>query len=221
MCFGTSAYSSFKLYSMAEKVAIIDYGSGNHFSVQKKLSLLGFDAVATADAAIIADASKIILPGVGHFGNAMKNLQDLQLVDILNEEVITKKKPILGICLGMQLMAKSSDEGSATGLGWIDAKVVHFKIENQLKFKVPHTGWNQMKAEKKSAILNDLPENPEFYFVHAFHFQCNDEADILGTTNYESRFVSAIEKGNIYGMQFHPEKSHDVGLQLIKNFVEL
>lgn len=169
----------------------------------------------------VLKAEKLILPGVGHFGKAMEQLEQLNLVEALNQAVLEKKTPILGICLGMQLMAKSSEEGNVKGLGWFDADIVRFKVSDTLRFKVPHTGWNQVQQKKKSALMEGIQENAEFYFVHAYHIQLNDENDALHETLYETSFVSAIEKENIFGVQYHPEKSHDSGLQLIKNFITL
>ena len=206
---------------MSEKIVVIDYGMGNHFSVQKKMNRLGYDALITNDVELIKDSEKIILPGVGHFGRAMENLHQLNLIDILNEEVLQKKKPILGICLGMQLMASSSGEGNTKGLNWIDATVDKFNVTDQLKYKIPHTGWNQIKTLKNSKLLNGIVDSSEFYFVHSYHFKCNDTVDALCSTDYESAFISAVEHDNIFGVQFHPEKSHDIGMQLLKNFIEL
>jgi len=206
---------------MAKKVVIIDYGVGNHFSVQKKMIHLGYDVVTTNDADVIEKSDKIILPGVGHFEKAMENLNQLDLIELLNEEVLVKKKPILGICLGMQLMAAYSEEGNVKGLNWIDAEVKKFNVKNQLIYKVPHTGWNQIEVVKESKLLNRIDNYAEFYFVHAYYFNCNNPSDILAQTDYEEKFTSAIESENIYGVQFHPEKSHDVGRQLLKNFIEL
>jgi len=206
---------------MAKKIAIIDYGLGNHFSVQKKLSRMGYDVVTTSDTLAIQQADKIILPGVGHFGKAMENLNELGVIQVLNEEVLEKKKPILGICLGMQLMASFSEEGDTKGLGWINATVEKLKVNDCLKYKIPHTGWNQIEVAKSSDLLNNIEDRSEFYFVHSYHFNCNEKEDVLCYTEYEARFVSAVERGNIYGTQFHPEKSHDTGVQLLKNFVEL
>ncbi len=206
---------------MPNKVLILDYGMGNIFSVTKKLNRLKIDSFVSSSEEAILTADKIILPGVGHFGKAMENLKKLNLIEILNQEVLIKKKPILGICLGMQLMANKSEEGNVEGLGWIDANVVKFNITNKLKYKVPHTGWNQVNISKESKLMNNIPNSSEFYFVHSYHFKTNNPIDILNETDYESRFVSAIEKENICGVQYHPEKSHDTGEILLKNFVNL
>ena len=206
---------------MSNKVLVLDYGMGNIFSVTKKLNRLKIDSVVSSSQDEILSADKIILPGVGHFGKAMENLKKLNLIDVLNHEVLIKKKPILGICLGMQLMANKSEEGNVEGLGWIDADVVRFRINDKLKYKVPHTGWNQISISKESKLMHNIPNFSEFYFVHSYHFKTNNPVDILNETGYENRFVSAIEKENIYGVQYHPEKSHDIGELLLKNFVSL
>ncbi|MBI4945013.1 MAG: imidazole glycerol phosphate synthase subunit HisH [Bacteroidetes bacterium] len=206
---------------MAYQIIIVDYGMGNLNSVRKKLSKFKCNPVISSDAKDIANADKIILPGVGHFQNAMKNLNKLNLVDILNEVVLVKQKPILGICLGMQLMGNKSEEGNAAGLGWIDADVVKFKVHDTLKFKIPHVGWNHISKLKESCLMKDIPELSEFYFVHSYYLQPNNEIDILNTTEYECKFTSAIEKNNIMGVQYHPEKSHDVGESLLKNFINI
>lgn len=201
--------------------AIIDYGMGNHFSVAKKVRRLNHEAVVTADHERIRQASRIILPGVGHFGRAMDNLKQRGLIDVLNEVVIEGKRPILGICLGMQLFASHSEEGDVAGLGWIDANVKRLAVKDPLRFKVPHTGWNKVVSNKASSLLQDIPDGSEFYFVHAYHVVCNDESDRLSSTTYDSRFTSAIARDHICGVQFHPEKSHDAGTTLLQNFLHI
>lgn len=200
---------------------IIDYGMGNLQSVKKKLQRLGVDAEITNDPAKIVGAFKLFLPGVGHFSKAIQNLKSLHLYDALNEVVLVKKTPILGICLGLQLMAKHSEEGDVEGFGWFDAEVVHFKIQNQLKYKIPHMGWNSVRILKQSALVEDIPESQEFYFVHSYHIKSNNQEDVLATTEYEYPFVAALQKDNLYGVQFHPEKSHDIGEKMLANFLKL
>lgn len=204
-----------------KKVVIVDYGMGNLNSVKRKLHFLNADAIITSDSKEIESANKLILPGVGHFSNAMDNLKNRGLIEVLNQKVLVDKTPILGICLGMQLMATMSEEGNYKGLGWFDAEVVKFNIDNKLKYKIPQTGWNQVTIEKESKLMNSIPNFSEFYFVHSYYIKCNDKSDILNTTDYEDSFTSAIEKNNIFGVQYHPEKSHDIGMQLITNFITL
>lgn len=207
---------------MQNKIVIIDYGMGNLRSVQKKFHRIGAEIEISNDPELIANACKLVLPGVGHFYHGVKQLKELGIWDVLNKSVLQKKIPILGICLGMQLMAKQSSEGrSVEGLGWFDAEVVKFEVKDQLKYKIPHMGWNNAVINRKSKFLEGADNESMYYFVHSYHMKCNDEKDILTTTDYEDKFVSAIQKENIYGTQFHPEKSHDSGEKLIKNFVEL
>jgi len=200
---------------------IIDYGMGNLDSVRKKLRRIGFDAEISNNPAKIIEASKLILPGVGHFSKAIQNLKAMHLYDALNEAVLVKKIPVLGICLGLQLMARHSEEGNEEGFGWFDAEVVHFKITNKLKHKVPHMGWNNVKTAKQSILFDGIPESQEFYFAHSYHIKANNNEDVLATTDYEYSFVSALEKDNIFGVQFHPEKSHEVGEKMLTNFLKL
>lgn len=194
---------------------------GNLNSIKKKLTRLKINAIISSDPKEIQASDKIILPGVGHFGKAMESLKNLNLIDILNEEVLIKKKTILGICLGMQLMAKKSEEGNVDGLAWFDADVVKFKVTDTLNYKIPHTGWNQIIISKESLLMKGIPNLSEFYFVHSYHFKTSNKNDILNETEFEYRFVSAIEKDNIFGVQYHPEKSHDAGELLLKNFINL
>lgn len=206
---------------MEDCIAIIDYGMGNIHSIQKKLNKLSVTPIVTRNMDEIQRCGKIILPGVGHFRKAMECLSGLNLVSGLNDEVLNKGKPILGICLGMQLMAKHSQEGDVKGLGWLEGSVVRFNINNTLKFKVPHTGWNQVEIQKKSVLMNNIPNQSEFYFVHSYHYTTNLPDEVVSETSFEYNFVSAVEKNNIYGVQYHPEKSHDVGEQLLKNFIQI
>ena len=204
---------------MDNLVLIIDYGMGNIHSIQRRLRQAGAECKISSKPEDILQARKLILPGVGHFGRAMQNLQEFGLVEALNEAVLHRKIPVLGICLGMQLMARHGEEGDVDGLGWFDGTVVRFKIEDRLRYKVPHMGWNQTRQMKESSLLKGIPECSEFYFVHSFHFLANDAVDVLTETDYSYLFVSAIEKENIFGVQFHPEKSHEAGIILLRNFI--
>jgi len=206
---------------MKKTFAIVDYRMGNLHSVKKKLDRLKTTSSITSNPKDIIKADKIILVGVGHFAKAMKNIKELDLLDALNEVAIIKKKPVLGICLGMQLMAKDSEEGNTEGLGWLDANVRKMQVDDTLKFKIPHTGWNKITQSKKSHLMKGIPESSEFYFVHSYYLKSNETSNILNETEYCFKFTSAIEKDNIFGVQYHPEKSHDVGEVLLKNFISL
>ena len=206
---------------MKKTLAIVDYGMGNLNSVKKKLDRLKTTASITSNPKDIIKADKIILVGVGHFAKAMKNIKELNLLDTLNEVAIIKKKPVLGICLGMQLMANDSEEGNSEGLGWLDANVRKMQVDDTLRFKIPHTGWNKITQSKKSHLMKGIPESSEFYFVHSYHLMSNETSNILNETEYYFKFTSAIEKNNIFGVQYHPEKSHDIGEVLLKNFISL
>ncbi|GIV35482.1 MAG: imidazole glycerol phosphate synthase subunit HisH 2 [Chitinophagales bacterium] len=199
-------------------IVVVDYHMGNLSSIVKAFNRLKVPIHVTNNSSEIGRSKKIILPGVGHFGKAMETLQQEGLVTTLNELVIYKKVPIMGICLGMQLMARYSEEGNARGFGWLNASVVRFKT-NQVK--VPHMGWNTV--EIKNNLLN-LPaelNNQEFYFSHSYHWQSHDGTEAIGMTKYEYPFASIVAKDNIIGLQFHPEKSHQQGLRLLKFFIEL
>lgn len=201
-------------------ITIIDYKTGNLGSIQNILKRIGEESVVTSDKDEIAGASKLILPGVGAFDTGMRNLTELDLIDILNEKVIVEKTPVLGICLGMQLLSKGSQEGSLPGLGWIDADTVRFRFEDTIEYKIPHMGWNFIRQHKTSKLLDNMYPDARFYFVHSFFFRANDKEDVLTSTTYEIEFTSAIERGNILGVQFHPEKSHKFGMKILKNFID-
>ncbi len=206
---------------MNQRLLILDYGMGNIFSIEKKIKFLGYRPIISNTKEDILNADKIILPGVGHFSNAMEYLKKLDLIQALNEKVLVKKTPVLGICLGMQLMALYSEEGKSNGLGWIDATVKKFSITDKLNFKVPQMGWNIISINKKSDLMRDIPDKSELYFIHSFYMECNNKEDILNTTSYETEFVSAIQKDNIFGVQYHPEKSYEIGEKIFKNFIKI
>lgn len=206
---------------MASRVIVVDYKMGNVHSVLKKLRRLKVETLVSADAAEIRRADKLLLPGVGHFGKAMESLRGNGLVEALQEAVLQRRAPILGICLGMQLMTGHSEEGDAAGLGWVDARVRRFLPENRVKFKVPHTGWNRVKVVRPSPLFAAIDSQAEFYFVHSYRVCLQDPTLALAETDYEVPFCSAFQSDNIYGVQFHPEKSHDVGEQMLANFVSL
>jgi imidazole glycerol-phosphate synthase subunit HisH len=201
-------------------ITIIDYKTGNLGSIQNILKRIGEASVVTSDPAVIANATKLILPGVGAFDTGMKNLTELGLIDILNKKVINEKVPVLGICLGMQVLSKGSEEGTLAGLGWIDSTTVRFRFQNTGEYKIPHMGWNFINQHKPSRLFDNMYADPRFYFVHSYFFSAADPEDILTTTTYEIEFTSSVEKGNILGVQFHPEKSHKFGMKLLKNFVD-
>jgi imidazole glycerol-phosphate synthase subunit HisH len=200
-------------------ITIIDYGMGNLGSIENMIKKIGVETEITNDIEVIGRAEKIILPGVGAFDKAMENLQLLNLINVLNNKALVDKVPLLGICLGMQLLAKSSSEGKKKGLGWIDAQVLKFDID--ASYKVPHMGWNITVQKKESDLFSNMYKNPRFYYVHSYYFACNNIEDRLTETNYGGEFTSSVNKGNIYGVQFHPEKSHKFGMKLLENFAKI
>lgn len=204
---------------MPETVAVIDYGMGNIGSISKMLRVVGAEPIVTADPNAIAAADRILLPGVGHFDRAMSNLNALGLVEPLRRLVLEEQKPLLGICLGMQLLCKSSEEGSLPGLGFVDARVRRFEFTGATRLKVPHMGWTELGIKKPSDLLSGLDANSRFYFVHSYFVECADDGDVLGEATYGGPFVAAFERGRVQGVQFHPEKSHRFGIQMFRNFV--
>ena len=201
-------------------IAIIDYGLGNLRSILNMLKKIGCPAVITNSAGEIEQADKMILPGVGAFDVAMKNINKLGLLEILNHKVLEQKTPILGICLGMQLLANSSQEGALPGLGWVDAQVVRFNFpgEKDLKLKIPHMGWNEVEPTRPTHFFPEPEAEHRYYFVHSYYMACRDPNDSIGTTHHGLDFTSVVMKDNIVGFQFHPEKSHKFGIELLKRF---
>jgi glutamine amidotransferase len=200
-------------------ITIIDYGMGNLGSIKNMFRRIKVESEITGDKNQIAMAEKILLPGVGAFDAAMEKINTAGLSDILNKKTLEDKTPTLGICLGMQLLTKSSEEGKLPGLGWIDANTVKFNPNSSLK--IPHMGWNTVNIKKQSPLLIDLPDEPRFYFVHSYYVSCNDTSDVLTTTHYGIDFHSIIQHDNIYGAQFHPEKSHKFGMKILENFSKI
>ena len=204
-------------------IVVVDYGMGNLGSIMNMLKKVGAKAVRSSSASDVDRAGKLILPGVGAFDAGMRSLSDLGLVTVLNRRVIEGKTPILGICLGMQLLARGSEEGELPGLGWLDAEVLKFRFNGirDKGLKVPHMGWNTVEVTGESRLFNNMGPDPRFYFVHSYHVCCNNEENVLARTFHGHEFVSAVKRENIVGVQFHPEKSHKFGMKLLSNFVRL
>jgi imidazole glycerol-phosphate synthase subunit HisH len=202
------------------KIVIIDYGLGNLGSIKNMLKKIGSEAAISSSISDIQEAEKLILPGVGNFDQGMRNLEASGFLPVLKDKVIQKKTPILGICLGMQLFARKSEEGESTGLGWIDAEVVRFKFDDKERhLKIPHMGWNLVEIRQKNPLFEEMYPEPRFYFVHSYHVACRKEEEVLTQTFHGYKFVSSVKKENIYGVQFHPEKSHKFGMKLLDSFV--
>jgi len=202
-------------------IVVIDLNLGNVGSVLNILKKIDAKARLSSRPEEIARAEKLILPGVGSFDQAISNLSDLKLLPVINQKVLQEKTSILGICLGAQLMTRNSEEGKLPGLGWIEGRTMRFAFkDNSQKLKIPHMGWNQVKFQKESMLMPDLANGAEqrYYFAHAYHLCCDNREDILATTHYGYDFTAAFARGNIYGVQFHPEKSHRFGMKLLKNF---
>lgn len=180
------------------------------------LKRVGVKSKISSDMADIEAADKLILPGVGAFDNGMKEIHSKGLSEILSKKALVEKTPILGVCLGMQLLTKRSEEGLLPGFGWIDADTVKFKTN----LRVPHMGWNTL-VRKDESIFRNMPPGERFYFLHSYHVVCNDKSNVIATTNYGYDFASVIQKDHLIGVQFHPEKSHRFGMTLLKNFSEI
>lgn len=203
-------------------ITIIDYGVGNinaFVNVYKRVNVPTKIAKTASD---LEDAQKLILPGVGHFDHAISELTKSGMRDMLDELVIVKKVPVIGICVGMQMMGNSSDEGKLQGLKWIDASIKKFD-ENKIQqaTRLPHMGWNDINPVVSSPLFEGLEKNALFYFLHSYYIECNNKDDILATSEYGGQFTCAANHGNVFGIQFHPEKSHHYGETLLHNFAKL
>jgi len=198
-------------------IIIVDYALGNVRSIYAKLHQMGEEVKISNDLNDIENADKLILPGVGSFDRGMNNLQDIGIKKGLDKKIINDKTPVLGICLGMQLFSKKSQEGKDEGLSYFNAETIKFYFPKN-NFPIPHMGWNIIKFKNESEILTNIDNYSRFYFVHSFHLKCDSESDIIAATPYGYDFTSIIQHDNIFGVQFHPEKSHKQGLQILKNF---
>ncbi len=203
-------------------IAIVDYGLGNLRSIWNMMRRIGADAVVTSDPVHIQSADKLILPGVGAWDAGVRGLDASGLREVLDRKVLEEQTPVLGICLGMQLLCRRSEEGTLPGLGWIDADVVRFdaSLADQ-GLKVPHMGWNEVDVTRPHPLFHSRADDPAYYFVHSYHARCDDTSDVLGWTTHGTRFPAAIARGNVIGAQFHPEKSHRHGMVLLRGFAAM
>ncbi len=202
-------------------IGIIDYGVGNIKAFANIYKSFNISFKIVRNISELDNVSKLILPGVGSFDHAMTSLQNSGMKDKLDDLVLEKKLPIIGICVGMQMLAKSSDEGVLEGLGWINGVVKKFDKSKIKNAPLPHMGWNTLNIEKQNKIFDNIEEDPRYYFLHSYYFECNNKEDVIATATYGERFERMVNHENIYGIQCHPEKSHHNGIQLLKNFGEL
>ncbi len=201
------------------KLVIVNYGLGNIGSIVNMLKRIGVNAIYSAHISDIEQADKLILPGVGSFDTGMQHLQNSHLIPALEKKIYQDKTPLLGICLGMQLLFEKSEEGREPGLGWLKGHCVKFSLTDP-KLKIPHMGWNMTNPCHYHSLFKTLESTARFYFVHSYHALCADKSDVLSTTTHGLPFTSAVNRENVFGVQFHPEKSHRFGMTLLKNFVE-
>jgi glutamine amidotransferase len=201
-------------------ITIIDYGSGNLLSVATAFRRLGAEITVSCQPADVLAAERIVLPGVGSLADGMNRLRETGVAGALERKVVQQRTPILGICLGMQMFSRRSEEGDAPGFGWIEAETRRFAPPADSPLKVPHMGWNEVRLARPHAIVRQVPSGACFYFAHSYHVVCDDPADVLATTDFGGEFTSAVQREHVFGFQFHPEKSHELGAQLIRNFLD-
>jgi glutamine amidotransferase len=202
-------------------LTIVDYGVGNLASIQNMLKKLGVPSVISSEQAVIEKATRIILPGVGAFDTCSEKLQQSGLTEILNQKALQERVPLLGVCVGMQLLLNGSEEGQLPGLGWIKGRNIRFRKEQMPSdYKIPHMSWTDVRPVKSARLLQEM-EEPRFYFVHSYHAQLDNAEDGLIEADYGYSFIAGVERDNILGVQFHPEKSHKFGMKLLQNFVKL
>jgi glutamine amidotransferase len=203
-------------------IGIIDYGLGNVRAFANVYKILNIPAIIVKQPGELKNVNKVILPGVGAFDYAMKKLERSGLKPLLDEIVLVHRVPVLGICVGMQMLARSSEEGILPGLGWVDGDVKRFNPSSlRHSMRVPHMGWNNIKPLKLNSLLQGLDFDARFYFLHSYYFQSHRSDDVIAVTDYCGEFACAVNSGNIYGVQFHPEKSHQWGIRLLDNFAKL
>ena len=203
-------------------IGIIDYGLGNVSAISNIYNKLKIQNIIIKSKKDFSRVDKLILPGVGAFDSAVDLLINSDFYDEIENQVFKEKKYILGICVGMQIFSQNSSEGQRAGLKWIDASVKKLNDgENSRKFRLPHMGWNSIKIIKKNLLFNDIEDNEYFYFCHSYFFECNNKFNILAETKFNQIFSSVVQNGNIYGIQFHPEKSHNSGIKILNNFAKL
>lgn len=203
-------------------ITIVDYGLGNILAFTNVYKRLGIPVAIAKDASDLTGATKLILPGVGAFDHAMELLLQSGMRDALDEMVMSRGVPVLGVCVGMQILAATSEEGHLPGLGWVPGKVRAFRANEQsASLPLPHMGWNDVRPHGASALFAGLESDTRFYFLHSYYFQCAHDENILAETEYGTNFSCAVQMKNVFGVQFHPEKSHHFGAQLLKNFAEL
>jgi glutamine amidotransferase len=202
-------------------IKIIDYGLGNVLAFLNAYRRINIDVGVATTASELGEATRLILPGVGAFDHAMKALARSGMREALNQRVLGEGVPILGVCVGMQMFARSSDEGHIAGLGWIDAEVRGFSTMGKPELRLPHMGWNDVRALPGKKLFSQLTSLARFYFLHSYYFESTHPDDVSAVANYGAEFCCAVSAGNIHGVQFHPEKSHQCGMQLLRNFAEL